>query len=328
MVFPAHARERRGSLWNRWDPHIHTPGTTLSDQFKGPNPWDEFLSRVENSDPPIRALGITDYYSIDAYEQVLRFRGKGRIGRVELVFPNVEMRFGIETAKGAGINVHLLFSPDDPDHPNLIRRFLSELTFKFQHETYHCNSYDLTRLGHAFDKTIKDERKALQEGATQFKVNFDELRNVWKGSAWVQQNALVAVAGGSTDGTSGLKDDNSFAALRREIEAFADIIFSSHAQQREFWLGRGAVTVDELRLKWRGCKPCLHGSDAHRSERVGSPDLNRFCWIKGDLTFESLRQACIEPDGRALVDDEPPKEALPSQTISSVAVSNARFLKT
>jgi hypothetical protein len=302
MAQPAQILGRRGSLWNRWDPHIHTPGTTLGDQFKGNDPWDDFLSRIETSDPPIRALGITDYYSIDAYEQVLAFRAKGRLSGVQLVFPNVEMRFGIETTRSAGINVHLLFSPENPDHLDLIRRFLSELSFQFQRETYHCNAHDLLRLGRAFDKYIKDDLKARQEGASQFKVNFDQLRDAWKGSAWIQQNALVAVAGGGTDGTAGLKDNASFAALRREIEAFADIIFSSHTQQRDFWLGRGTVNVEELRSKWRGCKPCLHGSDAHRPEKVGSPDLDRFCWIKGDPTFESLRQACIEPDGRAFVD--------------------------
>ena len=61
---------------------------------------------------------------------------------------------------------------------------------------------------------------------------------------------------------------------------------------------------------------------------MGNPDLDRFCWIKGDLTFESLRQACIEPEGRALVGSEPPRGALPSQTIDQVTVSNAPWLTT
>ena len=328
MADPAVALNPRGSLWNRWDPHIHTPGTTLGDQFRGQDPWNDFLTRIETSNPPIRALGITDYYTLDSYEQVLGFRAKGRLRGVPLIFPNVEMRFGIETARGAGINVHLLFSPEGSDHRDLIRRFLSELRFPFQGETYRCNAEDLMRLGRAFDRSIKDDRKAFQEGAAQFKVNFDELRDAWKGSDWIQQNALVAVAGGGTDGTAGLKDDASFAALRRKIEAFADIIFSSHAQQREFWLGRGAMSVKELTENWRGCKPCLHGSDAHRSEKVGSPDLDRFCWIKGDATFESLRQACIEPEGRAFVDREPPEGGPSSQTIAQVTISKAHFVKT
>jgi ABC-type lipoprotein export system ATPase subunit len=316
----------RGSLWNRWDPHIHAPGTILSDQYKGLDPWEEFLSRIEKSDPPIRALGITDYYSIAVYEEVLEKHRSGRLSNVGLIFPNIEMRFGIETSKGSAINVHLLFSPEHPDHVALIGRFLSELHFPFQGETYRCDPGDLVRLGKAYDKSIKDDRKALEVGSTQFKVNFDELRKAWKDSTWVQNNTLVAVAGGSTDGTAGLKEDSSFTALRREIERFANIIFSSHSQQRDFWLGKGADSVHQLTEKWGGCKPCLHGSDAHRHEKVGNPDLDRFCWIKGDLTFESLRQGCIEPEARAWVGSEPPRGALPSQSIDQVEVSNAPWL--
>jgi energy-coupling factor transporter ATP-binding protein EcfA2 len=144
----------------------------------------------------------------------------------------------------------------------------------------------------------------------------------------VQQNTLVAVAGRSADGTSGLHEDGSFTALRREIEAFAHIIFSAQPQQRDFWLGKGTVTAEELSIKWGGRKPCLHGSDAHKNDKVGKPDLDRFCWIKGDLTFESLCQACIEPEGRAFVGSEPRRGALPSQTIERVEVSNAPWLTT
>ena len=26
-------KNKQGSVWHRWDPHIHTPGTALEDQF-------------------------------------------------------------------------------------------------------------------------------------------------------------------------------------------------------------------------------------------------------------------------------------------------------
>src|SRR3984957_4718749 len=313
----------RGAIWNRWDPHIHAPGTILSDQYRGSDPWEQFLSRIEKSDPSIKALGITDYYSITIYEEVVKKKRNGRLANVDLIFPNVEMRFGIETGKGAGINFHILFSPEDPDHVARVERFLGELHFRFQGESYCCEASDLVRLGKAYDQSVGDERRALEIGANQFKVNFDELRTAWRESEWVQQNALVAVAGGRGDGTSALSEDASFTALRREIEAFAHIIFSVSLQYRECWLGKGVASKEELLEKWGGCKPCLHGSDAHKTEKVGKPDLDRFCWIKGDLTFESLRQACLEPEGRALVHSEPPSGALPSQTMETVEVSNA-----
>ena len=108
----AGAHDPAGSRWHRWDPHIHAPGTVLNK----PEPWEAFLSRVETSSPRIRALGVTDYYSVDVYEDALARRKAGRLAQVDLIFPNVELRYGIGTGKGSPINFHLLVSPDDPVH--------------------------------------------------------------------------------------------------------------------------------------------------------------------------------------------------------------------
>ena len=121
----------------------------------------------------------------------------------------------------------------------------------------------------------------------------------------------IAVAVGERDGTSGLRDDtDSFAATRKSIELFAHIIFSANPSQVDFWLGRRAASLDDLEAKWGGMKPCLHGSDAHELARVGEPDCARYSWIKGDLSFESLRQACIEPEDRVHIGLEPPRGSL------------------
>ena len=61
-------RDAQGSRWHRWDPHIHAPGTVLNDQYRDSDAWEQFLGRLEASDPPLRALGITDYYSVDTYK--------------------------------------------------------------------------------------------------------------------------------------------------------------------------------------------------------------------------------------------------------------------
>jgi len=88
----------RGSLWHRWDPHIHAPGTILNDQYKGADPWEEFLTRIEKSDPPIRALGITDYYSVAVYEQAIAKWYADRLSGVGLIFPNDWSPVSIKTA--------------------------------------------------------------------------------------------------------------------------------------------------------------------------------------------------------------------------------------
>ena len=53
-----------------------------------------------------------------------------------------------------------------------------------------------------------------------------------------------------------------------------------------------------------------------------------FSWIKGGLVFDSLRQACLDPRGRAYVGAEPPLSATPSQVISEVKVFDAPWMQT
>lgn len=317
-----------GSKWHRWDPHLHTPGTVLNNQYQGPAAWEEFLTAIENSSPQIHALGITDYYSLDAYELVLEKKNQGRLENVGLIFPNIEMRYGIGTGKGSPINLHLLVSPEDADHVEHAKRFLRAFTFDAAHESFRCDRADLIRLGRAYDRSIVDDFAALEAGTNQFKINPDQLREEWGKSAWARENILVAVASGSGDGTAGLQGDASLATLRKEIERFAHIIFSGQVKPRLFWLGQGPASLEELNSDYGGCKPCLHGSDAHATKEVGSPELNRYCWIKGDLSFESLRQACIEPDTRTFIGETSPRGALPSQVITAVSVSDAPWLRT
>jgi hypothetical protein len=156
----------------------------------------------------------------------------------------------------------------------------------------------LIRLGKRADLTIQDDRAALAHGATQFKVNFDQLRKVFSESDWAKKNILIAVAGNQGDGTSGVRQAAD-ATVRQEIEGFSHIIFASSQAQREFWLGQRSVSVEDLRARYNGCKPCLHGSDAHDQNSTGRPTADRFSWIKGAPTFDALRQACIDPAGRA-----------------------------
>jgi hypothetical protein len=308
-------QSKRGSIWHRWDPHIHTPGTALNDQYAGTDPWEAFLGAIEASSPPIRALGITDYFGIERYEQVVGEKRRGRMPGVGLIFPNVELRLGIETAKASAVNIHLLFSPQDTDHVERIKRFLLEFEFSYLGESYRCQRSDLIRLGRAHKPALTDDEAARSEGANQFKVNFDQLRQALSKNEWIKKNTLIAVAGGEKDGTSGLRDATaSFAAQRKNVEGLAHIVFSANPKQIRFWLGKESASVSELESQYNGCKPCLHGSDAHSLAKAGQPDGDRRCWIKGDLTFDSLRQTCIEPEERVFIGAEPPRGALDSHS--------------
>ena len=282
----------RESEWRRWEPHIHAPGTVINDQFSGPNAWDEYLTALEQATPVIEAVAVTDYYVTETYQEVLHHRDAGRLPSARLIFPNVEVRLDVATAKGDFVNLHLFVSPEDPMHIAELQRLLSHLQFNVMRDRFDCTRADLIRLGKKADPNITDDGAALAYGASQFKVNFQQLREVYTESGWAKKNVLIGVAGGATDGTSGVREAAD-QTLRREIEGFAHVIFASSEAQREFWLGRKpSMSEDKIRNVYGGLKPCLHGSDAHDLEKVASPFGDRFSWIKGGLEFDSLRQAC------------------------------------
>ncbi len=316
-----------GSIWRRWDPHIHAPGTTLNDQFGGIDAWETYLSAVETSEPKIEGLGVTDYYLLDTYKEVLRYKTANRLADVTTIFPNVELR--LTTRAGTGfVNIHLLIDPTAEDYVGNTERLLARLEFEAHGDTFKCAREDLIRLGRKTLASTASEKALVAEGANQFKVEFAQLKNVYGKSDWAKANVLIAVAGGKDDGTSGLRQASD-ATLRAEIEKFAHIIFASSVAQREFWTGkRPAISVDGLKERYGGCKPCLHGCDAHRPEEVGQPARNRYSWVKGAATFDALRQACIDPEYRAYVGEEPPVGAPPSKVIQSVAIADADWAKT
>jgi hypothetical protein len=166
----------------------------MNNQFSGPNAWGDYLTALEQVTPVIEAIAVTDYYVTDTYEEVLRHKSDGRLPSAKLVFPNVELRLDVATAKGGFVNLHLFVSPEDPPRLDELRRLLSRLQFNVMQDRFDCTRADLIRLGKKADPSITDERAALAYGANQFKVNFQKLREVFSESGWAKKNILIAVA--------------------------------------------------------------------------------------------------------------------------------------
>lgn len=309
-----------GSTWQRWDPHIHSPGTLRNNGFG--SDWSSYLEAIESATPAPCALGITDYYTLRGYRQALNYKREGRLSQIPLLFPNVEFRLTVETKKGQGINFHLLVSPEDPNHVELLEGILSRLQFSFQNRTYQCTERDLIRLGRDYNQdTSLPELAAMSVGANQFKVNWQELRRLRDEDDWIRRNVLFAVAAGE-DGLSGLSKDAAFAAERDNLARLADVIFSSNASDRKYW---GGGHSDFAKSRQR-TKPCLHGCDAHSLQSVLAPAEARLCWVKGEPTFETLRQTLVEPIRRVYVGSKQPGGPPKSQTISAVTIRNAPWL--
>lgn len=167
-----------GSRWYRWEPHIHAPGNVLNDQFRGADSQERYLNALETATPSIRVIAITDYYSTEGYERISEAKRQGRLPGCGLIFPNIEMRLAIATIKAKWVNLHLLVSPEDPNHLAELKRFLTRLTFDAYDDSFACNKDDLIRLGRRANPRVTDPVAALKCGSEQFKVSFDQLKQV------------------------------------------------------------------------------------------------------------------------------------------------------
>lgn len=303
MIVPVTSSLAVGSIWRRWDPHVHFPGTLLNDQFRTTSVSDA-LEALAACSPSIEGIGVTDYFSTRSFRTVTTAWRAGAGSGISYLFPNVELRLNDATAIGKGVNLHVIASNEDVD---ILDDLLSRLTFNFEDVDYLADDEGLIKLGRAFrhDVTL-DVGAARSEGANQFKVSYEQLRTLFQRDAKFREHCLIGVAAGK-DGSSGMRtDDGAFAAYRQGLERFANFIFTGRELDRDFWLGHGVDDAASIERKYGGPKACLHGSDAHEAAKLGNPDEDRYCWLKGDPTFDTLWHACLAPDRRAIVSASSP----------------------
>ena len=276
---------------------------------------------LAEAEPGIQAVGITDYFTTASYHRAAKAWRDGAAPSIRLLFPNVELRLDVATQKAHAVNLHLLCDPDDVDE---LETFLASLEFTYRGKPYRAEPSSLRQLGRTFAETPGlDDAAAMREGVNQFKINFENLRKSYVANEWAMESCLVAVTGGQGDGTSGVRSaDGAFEALRQQIERFAHIIFSGNPNQQAFWLGKLTDSPAELVERYGGLKLCLHGSDAHTADRLGVPDQERFTWLKGNASFEALRQACIAPQFRSYIGPKPPFDGEAQARISQIKVDS------
>ena len=158
--------------------------TALNNQF---GDWEEYLGTIE-AQADVRVLGVTDYLSITNYSKLKQFKAEGRIQEIDLLIPNIEFRIAPPTDRATAINIHLLVSPDDPNHEQEITNALARLVWEFDDRRYSCVPDQLADLGRAFNDSIRDDIAALQEGVNQFKIDFSGLRDWYSDEHWLRRN--------------------------------------------------------------------------------------------------------------------------------------------
>lgn len=332
-------RYPKGSEWRKWDLHVHTPASVLNNQFDGINDdekWEKYLEKLESL-TDISVIGLTDYFSIEGYKKVKEYKDAGNLNNIECLLPNVEIRIIPVTSTDSPINLHIIFSPEIVE--DLDSKFFSSLEFNYQNEVYKCIRNDLIKLGRKYrnDNSLQ-ENIAYKIGIEQFKVSFEKVEDIIKKDKALRDNSIIVVSNRSGDGASGIQH-SSLAATRENIYRFADCIFSSNPNDRDYFLGKKSDNSDVITRKYGRLKPCIHGSDAHKIIEICYPCIKRsepghncnnqsncllrYCWIKADPTFEGLKQIIYEPEERVYIGEESPQKIERNKIIKSITISNS-----
>lgn len=324
--------KERGSIWRRWDLHLHTPGTLKNDNYAGTTldeKWNNYYGAINryigdgsNPDRAVSVIGITDYLSIQNY---LKVKNDNKLPEtVKMILPNVEMRLTL-TGTDSPVNIHFLFDPEIVD--DLEARFFGKLSFSYAGCNYSATRTELIRFGHTLDQTLEGDQ-AFKRGAEQYLVELSVIRKLFKDDSDLRKHTLIVVANSSTDGVSGIgkKGGNGQTeALRKSVYQFADAIFSAQPSDRNYFLGKGADNPQKVIDLYGSLMPCIHGSDAHSIEEIFEPDQQRYCWIKADTTFEGLLQILYEPAERVLIQSNSPDTKDPHQVIDSITFEDKNF---
>lgn len=267
--------DERGSKWREWDLHVHSPQSIGGD-------YDEFIKNLSSSKPYV--IGINDYCSINGYKTIIE---KGGVPE-KILFPVIELRMNNILANrnsnvqdsGVRINFHVILN-NAPKKFRDIETWANSLKCHVDGKTILLGGFtgDLSKLTFDFEEVIN----SLQE-------------------AGLRDDAIIWLPYDEYGGIGDVNPNDNFFKLA--LIKLADIMGSSSKKQIDFFKWRSDKFTQEQFKNWFDKpKACIKGSDAHeinypfgKLKNEKSEPIEKYCWIKADLTFEGLKQVIHEPD--------------------------------
>ncbi len=335
---------QKGSEWNKWDMHIHTPASILNNGFG--DDWDEYVQKLFKKaiQEQIVAIGITDYFSIEGYKKLREEYLNSELKLQDLftedeiiqiknifIFPNIEFRINKlvigrerDLKWNKKVNFHVLFS-DMVATEDIEENFIQQLKFE--------------NIGVGDDtpqKVSLNKRNLIELGnrLIQEQPEFSSYSPLYVGilNASIDDNEIVKLLSSQKSKFKGkyllaLPTDEDLSQVswssqghlaRKVLFQKSHIVFSSNKSTIEFSLGQKHPSNEDFVNEFGNPKPCLWGSDAHDFDTLFNPDKNRNTWIKSIPCFEGLKQVVYEPFDRVKIQLNIPEEKTPYLVIDKV----------
>lgn len=337
----------RGSEWRRWDLHVHTPASYLNNQFGDSNnneTWDNYVKNLFQKalKHKICAIGITDYFSIKGYKEVLNYQendsklkelkfSEEEIKQIKdiLLLPNIELR--LKTFVGRNrVNIHVIFSNEIPVN-EIEENFLENLTIWFENDpnnqsySYKLKENNLIKLG---KKLISEQFSFENEspiciGAKNAVIDDNDLSDILNKALCFKNSYLIVTP--VDEDLSELSWSGQDHHVRKLLYQKSNCFFASNENTIKFGLGLKHPNKNMFLKEFGSFKPCIHGCDAHCIDKIFEPDNNQYCWIKADPTFEGLKQILYEPEERIKISPINPQDKYDYFIIDSVTFNDSNF---
>jgi ABC-type lipoprotein export system ATPase subunit len=306
--------DHRGSLWRKWDLHVHTPAS-IEQQYGGPTEenWQKFVEDIESLPTEFKVIGVNDYIFLDGYKRLKAEKDSGRLSNIDLLLPVIELRidrFSGTDERLRRINYHVIFSDDLPIE-DIEQQFLNGISLGYQLSPGYehlmnrwgglLTRENLERLGHLMINSAPVEKRnqyddPLTEGFRNFNASIDRVHELL-GNPLFEGKFLCGVGKAEWDQMRW----TGSVAEKKNIVNRAALVFTSSETPAKWSAAKQALTAAGVNNRLLDCSDAHCYSSSKDKDRIG----NCFTWIKADTTFDGLRQALNEPDDRIYVGDEP-----------------------
>ncbi|HEA9924686.1 TPA: DNA repair protein [Yersinia enterocolitica] len=286
----------KGSEWNKWDLHIHSPMTWLANLYPKVSDIEGYVRKLGEEN--IALVAVTNYFYFQQNElEIIR----DEITRQRLnitVLGNIEFRLDQQNRKGEWINIHCLFS--EKISTQKINEVLARLPLRTTNagKAVYCSERSVNENEKTIDHITVDRTQLIEH----LKREFTEFTDY-----------IIAVCpngyGGFRPGAEGRSTD-----VATEIDRLGHIMFANNPGDRAYFLS--TERYDGARIK-----PVFRCSDAHSLGQIGT----LFSWVKASPTFEGFRQALLEPEARIQIDDKWPTVRIPKVHFSRIDVEGTIF---
>jgi predicted ATPase len=333
----------RGSLWRKWDLHVHSPESYHQQFHTDLSTYVQSL-RTKAIEHDIEVAVITDYFSVEGYRTLVDEYCEEKYpnpslalvsGKKLFLIPGIELRLSVFGHDKDAINLHLIFDPEILPQ-NIRSSCIEKLSIKYQDKTLNCKEDDLVKIGYSvehdgrYDENLDVEHMGRNERVGAVKkalsivtLDVDDLdtglQRLQRGlvGTGLRRSCLKFITYKGHGSLSGFKwyDENFDIGRAGNMKAvllnYVDGCFSNDPRDRKFLLGQDERTPEQEFLnRFKTLKPCVWGSDAHTLEALFHPsngNTDDYTWIKSDPTFEGLRQILFEPDSRVYIGVMPDK---------------------